>query len=90
MGSAAGSSTSIAVTEKPSACMRVLGPTSLTATSRSRHSCREIAAYPGLTVETLSRSFTTLRQHGTIAASDPHHIELLDSDRVRALAEARA
>ena len=50
----------------------------------------DIADYLGLTVETVSRSFTKLRQDGTIAANDPHHIELLDSERLRALAEARA
>lgn len=49
----------------------------------------DIADYLGLTVETVSRSFTKLRQDGMIAASDPHHIELLDSERLRALAEAR-
>lgn len=50
----------------------------------------DIADYLGLTVETVSRSFTRLRQNGMVAASDPHHIELLDPERLRALAEARA
>jgi len=50
----------------------------------------DIADYLGLTVETVSRSFTKLRQDGMISAADPHHIELLDSERLRALAEARA
>jgi CRP/FNR family transcriptional regulator len=50
----------------------------------------DIADYLGLTVETVSRSFTKLRQDGMIAASDPHHIELLDYERLQALAEARA
>ena len=50
----------------------------------------DIADYLGLTVETVSRSFTKLRQDGLIAASDPHHIQLLDSTRLLALAEARA
>ena len=50
----------------------------------------DIADYLGLTVETVSRSFTRLRQEGLIAASDPQHIELLDAERLRALAEARA
>lgn len=49
----------------------------------------DIADYLGLTVETVSRSFTKLRQDGMIAASDPHRIELLDSARLLALAEAR-
>lgn len=50
----------------------------------------DIADYLGLTVETVSRSFTRLRQDGLIAASDPHHIEVLDQARLQALAEARA
>ena len=50
----------------------------------------DIADYLGLTVETVSRSFTRLRLEGMIAASDPHHIELLDPQRLQALAEARA
>ncbi len=49
----------------------------------------DIADYLGLTVETVSRSFTRLRQDGLIAAVDPHHIELLDPERLQALAEAR-
>lgn len=50
----------------------------------------DIADYLGLTVETVSRSFTRLRQQEMILASDPHHIELLEVERLRALAEARA
>ncbi len=50
----------------------------------------DIADYLGLTAETVSRSFTRLRQDGMIAASDPYHIELLDYERLQALAEARA
>ena len=50
----------------------------------------DIADYLGLTVETVSRSFTRLRHDGMIASNDPHHIELLDPERLRALAEARA
>lgn len=48
----------------------------------------DIADYLGLTVETVSRSFTKLRQDGTIAAGDPHRIQLLDMERLKALAEA--
>ncbi len=50
----------------------------------------DIADYLGLTVETVSRSFTKLRREGTIATPDPHHIELLDRARLEALAEALA
>lgn len=50
----------------------------------------DIADYLGLTVETVSRNFTKLRQDGMISTADPHHIELLDAGRLRALAEARA
>ncbi|WAC62113.1 helix-turn-helix domain-containing protein [Pseudoxanthomonas sp. SL93] len=50
----------------------------------------DIADYLGLTVETVSRSFTRLRQEGSIATDDPHHVRLLDRARLDALAEARA
>ncbi|WP_454828665.1 Crp/Fnr family transcriptional regulator [Pseudoxanthomonas wuyuanensis] len=49
----------------------------------------DIADYLGLTVETVSRSFTRLRQEGAIATDDPHHVRLLDPARLEALAEAR-
>ncbi|MEL1265420.1 Crp/Fnr family transcriptional regulator [Pseudoxanthomonas putridarboris] len=48
----------------------------------------DIADYLGLTVETVSRSFTRLRQEGSIATGDPHHVRLLDRKRLDALAEA--
>ncbi len=50
----------------------------------------DIADYLGLTVETVSRSFTKLRQDGVIATDDPQRIKLLDRKRLEALAEARA
>lgn len=50
----------------------------------------DIADYLGLTVETVSRCFTRLRQEGSIATEDPHHVRLLDRKRLDALAEARA
>ncbi|WP_411833234.1 Crp/Fnr family transcriptional regulator [Pseudoxanthomonas mexicana] len=49
----------------------------------------DIADYLGLTVETVSRSFTRLRQEGVIDTADPHHILLHKRDRLQALAEAR-
>lgn len=49
----------------------------------------DIADYLGLTVETVSRSFTRLRQDGVIATEDPHHVTFVDSARLRVLAEAR-
>ena len=49
----------------------------------------DIADYLGLTVETVSRSFTRLRQENVISTEDAHHVKLVDSDRLRALAEAR-
>ena len=49
----------------------------------------DIADYLGLTVETVSRSFTRLRQEKVISTEDAHHVKLVDSDRLRALAEAR-
>lgn len=50
----------------------------------------DIADYLGLTVETVSRSFTKLRQDGVIGADDPQRIKLLDRNRLEALAEARS
>jgi len=49
----------------------------------------DIADYLGLTVETVSRSFTRLRQEASIATDDPHHVRLLKRARLDALAEAR-
>lgn len=49
----------------------------------------DIADYLGLTVETVSRSFTRLRHEGVIATDDPQHVRLLDRARLQALAEAR-
>ena len=49
-----------------------------------------LGAATGLTVETVSRSFTRLRQEGSIATDDPHHVRLLNRKRLDALAEARA
>ncbi len=50
----------------------------------------DIADYLGLTVETVSRSFTRLRQDGLISADDPHHVVLKDRKRLATLAELRA
>lgn len=49
----------------------------------------DIADYLGLTVETVSRSFTKLRQQGVIATEQPHHVQLLDKAKLQMLAEAR-
>ena len=49
----------------------------------------DIADHLGLTVETVSRSFTRLRQDKVISTQDAHHVRLLDSARLRELAEAR-
>ena len=49
----------------------------------------DIADYLGLTVETVSRSFTRLRQENIISTQDAHHVNLVDSERLHALAEAR-
>ena len=38
----------------------------------------DIADHLGLTVETVSRSFTRLREQGLIALPDPQHVEILD------------
>ncbi len=49
----------------------------------------DIADYLGLTVETVSRSFTRLRQDGLIATDDPHRVTLKDRKRLASLAEKR-
>ncbi|MDH5834174.1 Crp/Fnr family transcriptional regulator [Luteimonas kalidii] len=48
----------------------------------------DIADHLGLTVETVSRSFTRLREQGVIALPDPHHVEVLDPAALRELASA--
>lgn len=48
----------------------------------------DIADYLGLTVETVSRSFTRLRREALIATDDPHTVQLLDLKKLEALAEA--
>ncbi len=50
----------------------------------------DIADYLGLTVETVSRSFTRLRQDGLISTEDPHRVVLKDRKRLATLAELRA
>jgi len=51
----------------------------------SRH---DIADHLGLTVETVSRSFTRLRQMGLIALPDPQWVEIHDQDGLQRLASA--
>ncbi len=48
----------------------------------------DIADHLGLTVETVSRSFTRLREQGVIALPDPQHVEILDHDALSELASA--
>lgn len=48
----------------------------------------DIADHLGLTVETVSRSFTRLREQGVIALPDPHHVEILDPAALHELASA--
>lgn len=47
----------------------------------------DIADYLGLTIETVSRTFTKLKEDGTIRLPSKTVVELADLDRVRALAE---
>ncbi|MFC4728851.1 helix-turn-helix domain-containing protein [Coralloluteibacterium thermophilus] len=49
----------------------------------------DIADHLGLTVETVSRSFTRLRHDGVIALHDIHGVELLDRKRLVDLAAGR-
>ncbi len=46
----------------------------------------DIADYLGLTVETVSRSFTKLRNSGFIHLSDAHLVEILDRESLEAVA----
>ena len=46
----------------------------------------DIADHLGLTVETVSRSFTRLREQGVIALPDPQHVEILDRAALAELA----
>lgn len=48
----------------------------------------DIADFLGLTVETVSRSFTRLRNDGVLSLDDPQHVRLLDRAQLEALAEA--
>jgi CRP/FNR family transcriptional regulator len=48
----------------------------------------DIADHLGLTVETVSRSFTRLREQGVIALPDPHRVEILDRAALEELASA--
>ena len=48
----------------------------------------DIADHLGLTVETVSRSFTRLREQGVIALPDPHRVEILDAAALDGLASA--
>lgn len=46
----------------------------------------DIADHLGLTIETVSRSFSRLKQEGTLYFEHPHHIELRDPVRLREMA----
>lgn len=46
----------------------------------------DIADHLGLTIETVSRSFSRLKQEGVLHFEHPHHIELRDPPRLRAMA----
>ncbi|MCA0394903.1 MAG: Crp/Fnr family transcriptional regulator [Proteobacteria bacterium] len=48
----------------------------------------DIADHLGLTIETVSRSFTRLREQGVIALPDPQHVEILDAKALDQLASA--
>ena len=50
----------------------------------------DIADYLGLTIETVSRTFTQLKKEGIIGLPDPGHATLLDDAGLRELAEGTA
>lgn len=45
----------------------------------------QIAAYLGLTIETVSRKFTALRRSGVIAVDGPRTVRVLDAERLRTI-----
>jgi len=47
----------------------------------------DIADYLGLTVETVSRSMTKLKQEGLISITSPSTVEILDLEEVEALGD---
>jgi CRP/FNR family transcriptional regulator len=47
----------------------------------------DIGDYLGLSLETVSRTFTALRDHGLIKLADAHTVELLDRDQLRQMAD---
>ena len=49
---------------------------------------QDMADYLGLTIETVSRSFTRLREQGVIVLHDPQHVEILDRKALMELASA--
>lgn len=48
----------------------------------------DIADYLGLTIETVSRTFTSLREEGLIDLPNPHHVVIPDLEAVEDAAEA--
>lgn len=51
---------------------------------------RDISDHLGLTIETVSRSFTRLRADGLVALPDPQHVQILDEPALARLAHAAA
>ncbi len=47
----------------------------------------DIGDYLGLSLETVSRTFTVLRDHGLIKLTDAHTVEILDRDQLLQMAE---
>jgi CRP/FNR family transcriptional regulator len=47
----------------------------------------DIGDYLGLSLETVSRTFTVLRDHGLIKLTDAHTVEMLDRDQLVQMAE---
>lgn len=65
-----------------------LDPTGRDASIDLPMSRTDIADYLGLTIETVSRTFTALRDEGLIELPNPHHVIFPDIDAVRDAAEA--
>ncbi len=62
---------------------RHLDPTGRDASVDLTMSRTDIADYLGLTIETVSRTFTALRDEGLIELPNPHHVIFPDMDAVR-------
>jgi CRP-like cAMP-binding protein len=75
-------------TEKVASFLSALAARSPAATELDIAMSRtDIADHLGLTIETVSRAFTKLRQQGLIALPHPQHVEILDGEALQEIAD---